>query len=102
MISYQRALRRAMNLDAPHLALQAIKELKRAIRELETAAVTEALRQGVSKTDVATALGITRQALHHRLTRQRQLASPEPVRAAAVPEPVFPGPDPDAAESAAH
>lgn len=54
-----------LSLD-PADALAAVVALRRLADRLEHAAVTRAIEQGWSWAQVAQALGITRQAAHHR------------------------------------
>lgn len=56
----------------PATALAAVVALRRMADRLELAATHEALHQGWSWADVATALGVTRQAAHKRLARVRR------------------------------
>jgi hypothetical protein len=50
----------------PHEALSAVAALRRQLAEVEAVRVAEALREGSSWSQVATALGISRQAAHKR------------------------------------
>ncbi|WP_113702282.1 helix-turn-helix domain-containing protein [Nonomuraea lactucae] len=52
--------------DDPADALAAVVALRRLADRLERAAVSRALQQGWTWAQVAQALGITRQAAHHR------------------------------------
>ncbi|WP_083998930.1 helix-turn-helix domain-containing protein [Actinomadura kijaniata] len=52
--------------EDPADALAAVVALRRLADRLERAAVTRAIEQGWSWAQVAQALGITRQAAHHR------------------------------------
>lgn len=66
-----RLLRRACDLRSAFTAVLAVEELRAELRDLESIAVREAIAQGARKSDLADALGITRQALHYRLTKDR-------------------------------
>lgn len=54
----------------PERALAAVVALRRLADRLELAAATEAIRQGWSWTDVARALGVTRQAAHKKFAQR--------------------------------
>ena len=62
-------LRRAHNLDLPFSAFQAIAALRAELERLEWAAIDSARAKGATWDEVASALGVTRQALHQRLRR---------------------------------
>jgi DNA-binding protein H-NS len=62
-----RLLRRAQRYqELPLAALQAIAELRSRLAELEQAALHEAREKGATWEEIATAMGITRQAAHMR------------------------------------
>ena len=62
-----RLLRRAQRYqELPLAALQAIAELRSRLAELEQAALQEAREKGATWEEIATAMGITRQAAHMR------------------------------------
>ncbi|MEC4721957.1 helix-turn-helix domain-containing protein [Noviherbaspirillum sp. CPCC 100848] len=54
--------------DDPEAALAAVVALRRMADKLERAAVANAIRQGWSWTQVADALGVSKQAAHKRLS----------------------------------
>ena len=54
----------------PEAALASVVALRRLADRLELAAVNVAVRQGWSWTDVAAALGVTRQAAHKKFTHR--------------------------------
>ena len=60
-------VRRANNMGLPFGALSAIAELKGQLKAVESLAIEEARKKGATWDVIATALGITRQALHQRL-----------------------------------
>jgi hypothetical protein len=60
-------IRRAENENFPLVGLSAIRELRRALDELEAAAMLRAREMGASTTDLGQALGLTRQAAYYRL-----------------------------------
>ena len=62
-----RLLRRAQRYqELPLAALQAIAELRPQLAELEQAALHAAREKGATWEEIATAMGITRQAAHMR------------------------------------
>jgi hypothetical protein len=69
-------IRRAENEMFPLIGLGAMRELQRALDELESAAIMRAREMGASSTDIGEALGLTRQAAYYRirqiLERQRE------------------------------
>jgi DNA-directed RNA polymerase specialized sigma24 family protein len=64
-------LRRAHNLDLPFSAFQAITGLRSELERLEWAAIQSARQKGATWDEIASALGVSRQALHQRLRRAR-------------------------------
>jgi hypothetical protein len=56
--------------DDPAAALAAVVSLRRLADRLELAAATAAVRQGWSWTQIAAALGVSRQAAHKKLARR--------------------------------
>jgi hypothetical protein len=70
-------IRRAENENFPLIGLAAIRELRRALEELEGAAVLRAREMGASTSDIGEALGITRQAAYYRLRHLRDRGRPE-------------------------
>ena len=73
-----RLMKLAQNLELPVGALGAIRELKDRLERLEYAAIASAREKGASWEDIASALGITRQALQQRMQRHA-LRPAEPV-----------------------
>ncbi len=72
-------LRRTENENFPLVGLAALRELRRALDDLEAAAILRAREMGASAADIGEALGLTRQAAHYRirhiLDRQDQRAT---------------------------
>lgn len=64
----------------PAEALAAVVALRRLAERLEFAAVEEAVRQGWSWSDVAEALGVTRQAAHKRHAHRIQAGTERKTR----------------------
>ena len=60
------ALAQATGDDDPRAALRAAAELRRATSRLEAELVRRARNQGLSWTEVAAQLGVTKQAVHRR------------------------------------
>jgi hypothetical protein len=60
-------IRRAENENFPLIGLSALRELRRALDELESAAIMRAREMGASTTDIGEALGLTRQAAYYRI-----------------------------------
>ena len=61
-------LRKLENAEAfPLIALQAIREIRPELEELEGAAIVRAREMGASLEDIADAMGITRQGVSYRL-----------------------------------
>lgn len=60
-------IKRAENDNFPLIGLAALRELRRALDELEAAAILRARDMGASTSDVGEALGLTRQAAYYRL-----------------------------------
>ena len=60
-------IRRIESEDLPVQALQAIHELRAYLDDLETARLLKARELGASPTDIAEALGITRQGVYNKL-----------------------------------
>src|ERR1041384_4924294 len=84
-------IKRAEHQNFPLIGLSALRELRRALDELEGAAILRAREMGASTTDIGEALGLTRQAAYYRV---RQLLDR---RAVAPPEGVVILPDPEGA-----
>jgi hypothetical protein len=60
-------IRRAEVENLPLTGLSAIQELRRALGELESAAIMRAREMGASSADIGEALGLTRQAAYYRI-----------------------------------
>jgi hypothetical protein len=60
-------IKRAENDNFPLIGLAALRELRKALDELEAAAILRARDMGASTSDVGEALGLTRQAAYYRL-----------------------------------
>ncbi len=76
-----KALKRAENSDLPLLALSAVAALRGSLDELELTHIDSARDKGASWEDIASAMGITRQALQQRLkTRTRLNGRPSEIR----------------------
>jgi DNA-directed RNA polymerase specialized sigma24 family protein len=61
-------VRKLENENFPLIALQAIVEVRQALDEIERAALLRAQELGATTADIADALGVTRQAVHRRLS----------------------------------
>lgn len=64
-------IRRAENENFPLIGLGAMRKLRKALDELESAAIMRARAMGASSTDIGEALGMTRQAAYHRIQQIR-------------------------------
>jgi len=60
-------VRRVEATDLPLSALEAVRELREYLEAVEQDRIVRARALGASPTDIARALGITRQAVHNRL-----------------------------------
>jgi hypothetical protein len=60
-------IRRTENENFPLIGLAAVRELRRKLDELESAAIMRAREMGASTTDIGEALGLTRQAAYYRI-----------------------------------
>ena len=60
-------LKRAENENFPLIGLSALRELRKALDELESAILLRAREMGASTTDIGDSLGLTRQAAYARL-----------------------------------
>ena len=60
-------IKRAENENFPLIGLGALRELRKALDELEAAAILHARELGASSTDIGEALGLTRQAAYYRI-----------------------------------
>lgn len=63
-------LRKAFNPELPFQALPAISSLRECLNALEHDAILYARSKGASLEDIAEVIGVSRQALHHRLSRE--------------------------------
>ncbi|HEY7282890.1 MAG TPA: hypothetical protein VID47_14990 [Actinomycetota bacterium] len=88
-------LRRYLELtehpDRPLEALEAIRELRRHLLEVERDALKAARGQGISVHDCARALGMTRQAVYYKISRQ-EAGAPGAEDIVAIPEAEEPDP----------
>jgi transcriptional regulator with PAS, ATPase and Fis domain len=66
----RRFLDRTENLESPLRALEAVRELRRYLTDVERDALKEARIQRASVQEIADALGITRQAVYYKLGQQ--------------------------------
>jgi hypothetical protein len=82
-------IRRAENDNFPLIGLAALRELRKAIDQLEAAAILRAREMGATTTDIGEALGLTRQAAYYRLRQLLETRKVEP------PGEVVVVPDPD-------
>lgn len=73
----QRLLHRVMQRHFPGLQLQAIRELRLELNQLEREAVLALREAGVSWEDIAQPMGITRQALQKKAATWNDEAPPE-------------------------
>lgn len=60
-------IKRGENENFPLIGLAALRELRRKLDELESAAIMRAREMGASTTDIGEALGLTRQAAYYRI-----------------------------------
>jgi transposase-like protein len=60
-------IRRAENTELSLVSLEAIAEIRRRLDELEVEAVRSAREKGATVEDIAKAIGLTPQAIYHRL-----------------------------------
>lgn len=80
-------IRKAEDTVSPLRVLEGVGELRKYLDELEKQALLDARAQGVSPTDMAVALGITRQGVHHKLRQlDRRSASLRSMELLAIPE----------------
>jgi hypothetical protein len=87
-------VKRAENENFPLVGLSALRELRRALDELESAAMLRAREMGASTTDIGLALGLTRQAAYYRIRHLLERRNAEEADVVIVPEtdPVDPRP----------
>jgi DNA invertase Pin-like site-specific DNA recombinase len=74
----RRLIRHLETPDLPLEALQSIRRLRRYLDELETVCILKARQLGASVSDIAEALGLTRQAVYNRLHALEQRAETDP------------------------
>ena len=67
-------LRRAQNTELSLVSLEAIAEIRRHLDELEAEAIRSAREKGATIDDIAGAIGLTPQAIYHRLRHGGQVA----------------------------
>ena len=67
-------IRRAENTELSLVSLEAIAEIRRHLDLLEVEAMRSAREKGATVDDIAGALGLTPQAIYHRLRHGGQLA----------------------------
>ena len=60
-------IRRATNTELSLVSLEAIAEMRRRLDELEVEAIRSARDKGATVEDIAEAMGLTPQAIYHRL-----------------------------------
>lgn len=60
-------IRRAENTELSLVSLEAIAEIRRRLDELEVEAVKSAREKGATIDDIAKAIGLTPQAIYHRM-----------------------------------
>ncbi|MBL3687749.1 hypothetical protein D3248_12410 [Leucobacter zeae] len=70
----------AANTDDPRVGLRAVASLRALADRLELAQVESGLRAGMSWSDIAVALGVTRQAVHKKYARRVDQTIPMPRR----------------------
>jgi 1,6-anhydro-N-acetylmuramate kinase len=76
-IGFTRALiRRAENTELSLVSLEAIAEIRERLHELEAEAIKSARDKGATVDDIAEAIGLTPQAIYHRLRNGGQSARP--------------------------
>jgi hypothetical protein len=85
-------LRRAENENVPLIGLSALRELRKALDEVESAAIMRAREMGASTTDIGEALGLTRQAAYYRIRHilERRAAEQAEDALVVLPETVTP------------
>jgi 1,6-anhydro-N-acetylmuramate kinase len=60
-------IRRAENTELSLVSLEAIAEIRQHLDELEAKAISSAREKGATVDDIADAIGLTPQAIYHRL-----------------------------------
>jgi DNA invertase Pin-like site-specific DNA recombinase len=80
-------IRKAEDEMSPLRVLEGVGELRKYLDDLERQALLDARKLGVSPSEMADALGITRQGVHHKLKKiDRELPAERPVRGVLIPE----------------
>ena len=72
-------VRRTENLELPLRALEAVRDLRQHLADVEKRALLIARQRGATVEDLAAALGITRQAVYYKLNQLDRRASPSEV-----------------------
>lgn len=75
-----KAIKRAENIDLPLLALSEISVLRASLDELELSHIESAREKGASWEDIASSMGITRQALQQRLKSRLRTGEAKEIR----------------------
>ena len=72
---------------SPLRVLEGVGELRKYLDDLERQALLDARKLGLSPSEMADALGITRQGVHLKLKKiDRELAAERPVHGVLIPE----------------
>jgi predicted transcriptional regulator len=71
-------LKRATNRELPMGALAALQALRKVLDDLEYEAIVSARSKGATASEIADALGMTRQAVYLRIHRHENASSPGP------------------------
>lgn len=80
-------IRKAEDEMSPLRVLEGVGELRKYLDDLERQALLDARKLGLSPSEMADALGITRQGVHHKLKKiDRELAAERPVHGVLIPE----------------
>jgi transposase-like protein len=77
-------IRRAENTELSLVSLEAIAEIRRHLGELESEAMRSARDKGATVEDIAEAIGLTPQAIYHRLRNGGQPAKRGRPRSVAI------------------
>lgn len=75
-------IRRAENTELSLVSLEAVVEIRRRLDELEADAIRSAREKGATVEDIAEAMGLTPQAIYHRLRNGGHRAKPGRPRSA--------------------
>ena len=78
-------IRRAENTELSLVSLEAIAEIRRHLDDLEADAIKSARDKGATVEDIAEAIGLTPQAIYHRLRNGGQPAKRGRPKSAAQP-----------------